>query len=65
MFRNYKNVFFIVLQGLVDANYKFICIAIGNGKKSDAKTFRYSSIFHYFPLLKYWYIINSRERTGA
>lgn len=40
MFFNYKKYFSIILQGLVDANYKFITVDIGgNGKQSDGGTF--------------------------
>lgn len=46
MFFNYKHYFSIVLQGLVDANYRFITIDVGNyGKQSDGGTFRYSSLY--------------------
>lgn len=46
MFYNYKQFFSIVLQGLVDANYKFISIEVGGyGKQSDGGTFRSSSLF--------------------
>ena len=48
MFYNYKNYFSIVLQGLVDANYKFINIDVGGyGKQSDGGTFRSSALFLY------------------
>lgn len=46
MFYNYKKYFSIVLQGLVDANYKFINIDVGGyGKQSDGGTFRSSALF--------------------
>lgn len=46
MFYNYKHFFSIVLQGLVDANYKFININVGGyGKQSDGGTFRSSALF--------------------
>lgn len=48
IFYNYKNYFSIVLQGLVDANYKFINIDVGGyGKQSDGGTFRSSALFLY------------------
>lgn len=48
MFYNYKQFFSIVLQGLVDANYKFINIDVGAyGKQSDGGTFRSSALFLY------------------
>jgi hypothetical protein len=44
---NYKKFFSIVLQALVDANYKYICIDVGNyGKAADEGTFRNSSLYH-------------------
>lgn len=47
MFFNYKNYFSIVLQGLVDANYKFMCVEVGSyGKQSDGGIFATSSL-HY------------------
>lgn len=48
MFYNYKQFFSIVLQALVDANYKFINIDVGGyGKQSDGGTFRSSTLFLY------------------
>ncbi len=42
---NYKNYFSIVLQGLVDADYKFISIEVGSyGKQSDGGIFSTSSL---------------------
>lgn len=44
---NYKNYFSIVLQGLVDANYKFISVEVGSyGKQSDGGIFAASSLYH-------------------
>lgn len=46
MFYNYKHYFSIVLQGTVDAHYKFINIDVGGfGKQSDGGTFRNSALF--------------------
>ncbi|XP_065216250.1 uncharacterized protein LOC135842631 [Planococcus citri] len=43
---NYMKYFSIVLQGVADANKKFITIDVGGrGKQHDAATFRYSSLF--------------------
>lgn len=48
MFYNYKKYFSIVLQGLVDAHYRFINIDVGGyGKQSDGGTFRSSALFLY------------------
>lgn len=48
MFYNYKKYFSIVLQGLVDANYRFINIDVGGyGKQSDGGTFRSSALLLY------------------
>lgn len=45
MFHDYKHLFSIVLQGLVDANYKFICVDVGSyGKQSDGGIFRESAL---------------------
>ena len=42
---NYKHSFSIVLLALVDANYRFIYIAVGcNGRISDGGVFRNSSL---------------------
>ncbi len=44
---NYENYFSIVLQGLVDADYKFIGIEVGSyGKRSDGGIFSTSSLHH-------------------
>lgn len=46
MFYNYKHFFSVVLQGVVDANYKFIAIDIGGyGKQSDGGTFQASMLY--------------------
>ncbi|XP_077294602.1 uncharacterized protein LOC143917082 [Arctopsyche grandis] len=42
---NYKNYFSIILQGVADANKKFIAIEVGGkGKQSDGGTFHYSTL---------------------
>lgn len=46
MFYNYKQYFSIVLQGVADANYKFVCIDVGGyGKQSDGGTFASSTLW--------------------
>lgn len=48
MFWNYKKFFSVVLQGLVDANYKFITVDMGGyGKQSDGGTFMASDLFNF------------------
>lgn len=48
MFYNYKKIFTIVLQGLVDGDYKFINVEVGGyGKQSDGGTFWSSALFLY------------------
>lgn len=48
MFLNYKKFFSVVLQGLVDANNKFITIDVGGfGKQSDGGSFMPSDLFHF------------------
>lgn len=46
MFYNYKKYFSVVLQAVVDANYKFITIDVGGyGKQSDGGTFQVSDFY--------------------
>jgi len=48
MFFNYKKYFSVVLQELVDANYKFITVDMGDfGKQSDGGTFLASDLFSF------------------
>lgn len=48
MYLNYKKYFFIILQGLVDAYYKFIVIDVGGyGKQSDDGTFLVSHLHEF------------------
>jgi hypothetical protein len=45
MYYNYKHYYYIVLQGLADAWYKFITFDVGAyGKQSDG-IFRHSSLY--------------------
>lgn len=60
MFYKYKQYFSIVLQGLVDAHYKFINIDVGGyGKQSDGGTFRASALFLYLSDGRLNYIPNA------
>uniref|UniRef100_V5GD51 Putative nuclease n=1 Tax=Anoplophora glabripennis TaxID=217634 RepID=V5GD51_ANOGL len=46
MFCNYKHYFSVVLQGVADANYKFIAVEIGAyGKQNDGGTFHASELY--------------------
>lgn len=46
LYYNYKNFFPIVLQGLADADYRFICIEVGGrGNQSDGGTFSGSALY--------------------
>lgn len=48
MYFNYKKYFSIILQGLVDAHYKFIIIDVGGyGKQSDGGTFLVSHLHEF------------------
>lgn len=47
MYFNYKKYCSIVLQGLVDANYKFISVEVGSyGNQSDGGIFATSSLYY-------------------
>jgi len=60
MFLNYKKYFSVVLQGIVDANYKFIIVDMGGfGKQSDGGTFLASDLFSFIDGKK-----NNFSRTG-
>ena len=46
MYYNYKHYYSIVLQGLADAQYRFIAIDVGAyGKQSGGGIFRHSSLY--------------------
>ena len=60
MFFNYNKYFSIVLQGLVDANCKFITVDMGGfGKQSDGGTFLASDLFRFIDGK-----MNELSRTG-
>jgi hypothetical protein len=47
-FYNYKSYFFIHLQAIVDAKYKFMAVDIGAYRRqSDSGMFTESSVFHH------------------
>jgi hypothetical protein len=46
MYYNYKHYYYILLQGLAYARYRFIAIDVGaHGKRSDGGIFRHSSLY--------------------
>ena len=46
LYYNYKKIFSIVLQAVVDTRYRFIIIDVGGyGCQHDATTFRYSTLY--------------------
>lgn len=48
MYFNYKKYFSIILQGLVDASYKFVTVDVGGyGKQSDGGTFLSSHLYEF------------------
>jgi len=51
LFFNYKKYFSVVLQGLVDAHYKFITVDMGGGRgfreTNDGGTFLASDLFSF------------------
>jgi hypothetical protein len=45
---NYKGSFFVILQGLVDARYKFLCVDVGAfGRQSDSEVFSQSNLYQH------------------
>lgn len=47
MFYNYKKFFSVVLQGVADADYRFVTVDIGAyGKQSDGGTFKSSDLYY-------------------
>ena len=47
LYYSYKKIFSIILQGVVDAQYKFISIDVGGyGHQHDSTTFHNSSFYH-------------------
>jgi len=48
LFYNYKQFFYVVLQGLADSESRFIFMNIGAfGKQSDGGTFSGSTLYHF------------------
>lgn len=46
LYYNYKHFYSIVLQGVADARYKFVCIDVGGyGHQADSKTFQFSDLY--------------------
>nr|CAI5866056.1 unnamed protein product [Callosobruchus analis] len=48
MYYNYKSFYSVVLQGVADANYKFIAVDVGGyGKQGDGGTFQASDFYEF------------------